>query len=240
MAIPDAGLKLLGEMVLYGGGAAAVAYLIFQFLGKRWIENKFQERLDLLKHQHALELQRLRVEIDSLLSAKLKLQEREFNLLPEAWHKLDEAYGQVSSLVSPFQQYPDLDRATSIQLEELLDSTEFSASQKQEIRDARNRGEMYRQLEFRYRLSKVKQKVSELHNFVIRNGIFFPAPLKEKLNQVSETLWSAITSKEVGVDAKDHKLQREGWEEIQRKSKPLYEAIESEIRARLESHGIRK
>jgi len=79
--VPDYFFKFLGEVIAYGGGAAAIAYILFQYLGKKWIENKFAERLDQLKHQHALGLQRLRVEIDSMLSGTLKLQEREFQFL---------------------------------------------------------------------------------------------------------------------------------------------------------------
>lgn len=95
-------------MVAYGGSGAIVAYLLFQFLGKTWIENKFAQRLDQLKHQQALELQRLRVEIDSLLSGALKLQDREFQILPEAWQKLDEAHALAKWFVCPGQDIPIL------------------------------------------------------------------------------------------------------------------------------------
>ena len=36
--------KFLGQVIVYGGGAAAFAYLIFQYLGKSWIENKFKQK----------------------------------------------------------------------------------------------------------------------------------------------------------------------------------------------------
>jgi hypothetical protein len=61
-------IKFITEIAAYSGGAVAIWYLLFQYLGKTWIENKFAQRLDTLKHQHELELQRLRIEIDSLLS----------------------------------------------------------------------------------------------------------------------------------------------------------------------------
>ena len=77
MTVAEQVLKFLGEVLIYGGTAAAIAYLLFQYLGKTWIENKFAQRLDQLRHQQALELQRLRVEIDSLLSGVLKLQEKD-------------------------------------------------------------------------------------------------------------------------------------------------------------------
>ena len=117
MAVTEQLLKFLGEIVAYGGGAAVIAYFVFQFLGKTWIENKFAQKLDQNRHQQALELQRLRIEIDSMLSGVLKIQEKEFETLPEAWQKLDDAYSQVSSLVSPMQLFPNIDIMNSAQLE---------------------------------------------------------------------------------------------------------------------------
>lgn len=236
----DAILKFLGEVIAYGGGAAVVAYLLFQYLGKTWIENKFAERLDQLKHQHALELQHLRVEIDSMLGATLKLQEREFQFLPEAWAKLDEAHGLVSWLVSPVQNYPDLDRSTPQQLDEFLTTTEFTESQKEEIRSSSSRLETYRDIVFWYRLSKVKKAIADLNSFIARNGIFFPPEVKEKFARVSEMLWSAVVSKEVGYEAKDYKMQNEGWKKIKDESEPLYKSIEAEIQSRLQSHAKRQ
>jgi hypothetical protein len=34
--------EVLGKIFVYGGGGVAVAYLLFQYLGKAWIENKFR------------------------------------------------------------------------------------------------------------------------------------------------------------------------------------------------------
>ena len=45
------------------------------------------------------------------------MQEKEFETLPEAWNKLDEAYGRVSTLAAPLQTYPDLEQMTPTALE---------------------------------------------------------------------------------------------------------------------------
>jgi hypothetical protein len=89
----DQVLAMLGGVVLYAGSAATAAYLLFQFLGKKWIENKFSQRLEAFKHLQSVELARLKVEIESMLSGALKLQEREFTVLPEMWEKLSDATG---------------------------------------------------------------------------------------------------------------------------------------------------
>ena len=232
-------LKFLGELVAYGGSAAVIAYLLFQYLGKTWIENKFTRRLDQLKHQQALEFQCLRVEIDSLLSGALKLQDREFQILPEAWQKLDEAHALAKWFLSPGQEYPNLDQMTEAQLEEFLVKTEFTQTQKNELRTSQNKLVSYQDIVFWYRLHKVKAAFSELRNFVARNGIFLPFELKEKFTKISELLGSALISIEIGHEAKDWKMRGKGWAKITEEVEPLYKSIEADIQARLQSHGRR-
>ena len=232
--------KFFLELLAYGGGSAAVAYLLFQFLGRSWIENKFKEGLERYKHEQALEIQRLRVEIDSMLSGVLKLQEREFDVLPKAWQKLDEAHGQVSWLVSPMQSYPDLNRMNSQELAEFFSTTELSDSQRQRIAASSNRTNTFIDIIFWHRFNKVRSSIGSLRDFVASNGIFLPVELKGKFTKIVELLWSALTSKQVGVEAEDHKLQGQGWEKIQGEVEPLYRAIELDIQQRLQSHGRRR
>jgi len=196
--IPSEIAAFIGNVLAIGGGSAAVAYLLFQWLGKKWIEDKFARSLEQLRHQQALEIQKLRVDIDTMLSAELKLQGREFDVLPEAWEKLQDAHGLVSWLVSPSQQYANVDRMTPSQLDEFLAETEFTASQKEDIRKAPKRGVVFRGIEFWHRLHRVRKSFAELENFVARKGIFLPPDLEEKFSAISEMLWSAIVSKEVG------------------------------------------
>ena len=117
--------QFFGVIFLIVSGAVGLAFFLFRYLGKSWIESKFSERLE-----------HLRVEIDSRLSGVLKIQEKEFETLPEAWSKLDEAYGHVTALVSPLQQYPNLDGMTPARLNEFLDESELFGTQKDEIRQS--------------------------------------------------------------------------------------------------------
>lgn len=232
-------LKFFIQFLLYGGGAATVAYFLFQHLGKAWIENKFAQRLEQHRHEQALELQRLRVDIDSLLSGALKLQEKEFAVLPEAWGKLYNAHALILWLVSPLQEYADVGRMKPEQLDELLSRTEFTESQKDEVRNSYEKNNVYSDIDFWHRLHKVKKAFGDFQNYVVRNGIFLPPDLKEKFTKIAEILWSAVISKEIGHEAKDWKMQNEGWKKIKEETEPLYNSIEADIQARLQSHGRR-
>ena len=111
-------------------------------------------------------------------------------------------------------------------------------TQTDEIRSApRDKVTLYQEAIFWHRLHAVKQACADLHNYVARCGIFFPSTLKDKFTKVSDELWSAVSSKAVGHEAKDSRMQREAWEKIQADIAPLYKAIESDIHARLPSHG---
>ncbi len=230
-------MEFLFEIFAYGGGSAAVSYLVFQWLGKTWIENKFNERLEALRHQQALEVQRLRVEIDSMLSGALKLQEREFTVLPEAWEKLDEAHLLVSNLVAPLQQYADVENMSRDRLEEFLLGTDFLKVDINEILNAPNKGKRYQEILFWNRLNKARKAFAEFQGYVARNGIFLPSELEEKFKKISSILWSAVVSKEVGHQAQDWKMQAEGWDKVREEVDPLYLDIKIYIHQRLQSHS---
>jgi hypothetical protein len=237
MTVTEQILRFLGGVVAYGGGAVAIAFLFFRFLSKSWLENKFAQKLEQFKHQQALEIQRLRVEIDSMLSGVLKIQEKEFETLPEAWCKLDEAYGRVSALAAPLQQYPDLEHMTAVQLEEFLGGSELLESQKADVRNSTDRLKTYQDAIFWHKLHTVKKACADLHNYVARWGIFFPLELKEKFARISEELWSSVSSVELGHQFNDYRMRNEGWKKTRADVEPLYKAIESDIQARLHSHG---
>ncbi len=232
--------KFLGQVIVYGGGAAAFAYLIFQYLGKSWIENKFKQKLEQYKHEQALEIQRLKIEIDSVLSGTLKLQEKEFETLPEAWRLLDEAYGRVASLVSHLQQYPDLDQMSVPQIEEFLSRSELLEFQKEDIRQADVKLNKYQEIIFWHRLATAQKACSNLENYIVRYGIFFPEELKEQFSKVIGELWSTLISKEIGEKVNDVKMQNEALTEVKEHIEPLRKSIENNIHARLRAHGVTK
>jgi hypothetical protein len=229
--------EIASHILVYGTGSAATAFALFRWLGKSWIENKFAQRLEQFRHEQALDLQRLRVEIDAMLSGALKLQEKEFSVLPEAWQMLDEAHGLVSWLASPIQQYADVSRMTAVQLEEHLGDASFTESQKDEVRNAHDRANVYQHLVFLYRLQKVKISISALRNHIARNGIFLTSEIEEKFTKLTTLYWSAILSIEIGREADDFSMVREGWKEIENQAEPLYRALKLQIQNRLQSHA---
>ena len=52
-------LKLLGGIVIVGGGSGVVTYGLLKYFGKKWIDIKFAQQLEGFKHDQAKEIQRL-------------------------------------------------------------------------------------------------------------------------------------------------------------------------------------
>jgi hypothetical protein len=103
-------LALVGGGVAVVAGTVALAYWLFKLFSEKWLTAKFDERLAAYKHHQQKELEQLRYTINSLMDRTIKLHQREFEILPEAWAKLADAFASVASIVAGLQRYPDLNR----------------------------------------------------------------------------------------------------------------------------------
>lgn len=234
--------KFLVEIVVYGGGSVAIAYLAFQKFGEKWIKNKFDKNLEAYKHQQNLEIQRLRVKIDSMLSRVLKIQEKEFEVLPEAWSKLDKVYIMTTGFVSPIQRSPDFDFMNDKELEEFLSKTDFWESQKNKIRNSSDKSETYSQINFQKRLNDVTHALTDFQTYIARNGIFLPLALKEIFENFHKKLSALLIEKELAYHSINTPnstafiLPYQKIDELLKEVAPLYKSIETEIQSRLHPH----
>jgi len=137
--------QFIKQFVVTGGGAAAIAYGLFKWLGQKWIEDRFAQRLEQLRHDNAKDLAELKVKWDTDLQGKLKYQEREFQVIPEAWEKLADAFGVLGWLTSRYQTYADVGVMNDDELEQFLKASELLETQKQQMRihEGRSRSEYY-------------------------------------------------------------------------------------------------
>jgi hypothetical protein len=233
-------LRILGQIVLYGGGGAAVAYGLFQYLGKSWIENKFAKSLEEFKHQQAIEVQRLRVEIESMLSGALRLQELEFKVLPEAWRLLDNAYGLARWVTASYTEYPSIEGMSHAELLEYFSKAypELLDSQVQKIIAAtgRDRDQRFHELISWQRLNRAKKGVNELETYTAANGLFLPPALKKQFLEIIPVLRTAVITVETGQQVKDYKMRGSASADLETVA-PLHKAIEKAIEDRLHSHA---
>jgi hypothetical protein len=75
-------LKWMLGLGITATAMVAAAYAFFQFLGRRWLEARFAERLEKFKHDQNQEIERLRYRINALMDRTTKLHQHEFEVLP--------------------------------------------------------------------------------------------------------------------------------------------------------------
>ncbi|MDO9166219.1 MAG: hypothetical protein Q7U13_08945 [Rhodoferax sp.] len=226
-------LNLIGKIVAYGGGAAVVAYGIFRFLGQKWIENKFAEKLEAYKHKQQQELEETRYRINSLFSRVSKIHEKEFQVLPTAWGKLHHALSSLSRFTTVVKRYPNFDVMTESQLEEVLKQSVLSDFQKKEIKDTNTKLDYFRDCMFYHELNKVKNACGDFHDYIQKNSIFLKSDLKMYFTKIDALMWDTMIDKEIGYEVKDHKMKVEAWKRVKDEVVPLRDQIEQLVQDRL-------
>src|SRR6266699_2625129 len=106
-------VTMMLQIIAIGGGAAALAYGLFVWLGKRWLEQHFAKSLERLRHEQAKEIEHVRHEINSLFSRVSKIHDREFEVLPTAWKLLHKSFARAFQACSPLREFPQLSCAES-------------------------------------------------------------------------------------------------------------------------------
>lgn len=214
--------SFLGQVIAYGGGGAAVAYLIFRFLGEKWIENKFSERFE-----------EVRYKIDVLFNRVTKIHEKEFEVLPEAWAKLQDALGLISKITNLFQQYPGLNRLSEEELIEFLTKTKLTESQKKKLFSESDKDKYYVDVIFWHNLHEAEQGLQEFHNYIIRNRIFLSPELLDRFKKIDDIMWEAFVERQIGEEDKDHKMRRVAYKKIRDDVDPIRDDIEKMVQKKL-------
>jgi len=229
----DSIFQFLGQIIAIGGGAAAVAYLIFMFLGRKWIEAKFQERLERLKHEQEQQLEEFRYRANTLFSRVSKIHDKEIEILPEAWRLFQEAIGNLANVTSPLQSYPDLNFTTTEKVKEILEKSPLTEVEKKEILDAADKNDFYIKHVTWHEINKARAAIREFHNFMIFNRIFLTAELKEQFIKADTILYDALMKREVGERSKDVAMMHDAYKDISQGLTVIVDEIERIVQTRL-------
>jgi len=227
-------LQFIGAVIAVGGTAAGAAYAIFMFTGKNWIEEKFAERLEAFKHEQNKELEEIRYHINAQFNRITKIHEKEIEVLPEAWVRLQKAVGQLQFFISPGRQYPNLDVLDEDHLEEYLSDTDFKEWEKKELREADKKVQKYHERIFWHELDETRQLARSFHMYFQENRIFLSTDLKELFKKVDDIVWESMTKKQAEHEYKDFKQDRVPYTKVREEIEPLVKDIEALVQQRLQ------
>lgn len=215
------------------GGVVGVAFLVFKFLGEKWISHQFEEQLEAYKAQHVRELELLRHRINSIFDRTKRLHDREFEVLPEIWTKLVEARGNADAYLSAFQSYADLDRMNGAELDEFLSETNFSETQKVQIKDAPSKLEAYIKIYERYRYVDVMDTLREADISLRKDGVFVLPLIREDMANMVELIRSAVIEHNANREHDIRPRIKENADRLAIDGEPLFKKIEESVTTRL-------
>jgi hypothetical protein len=227
---------LAGAAVLGFGFASitALAYWVFKQFGEKWLNVKFSERLKDYKHSQHRELEKLKFSINALMDRTTKLHQHEFEVLPEVWGQLAEAYGATIQFVSPIQQMQNLDGMGESHLSEFLAKCELADWQKEELKEVQDKTTRYAEMIFWHKLNRVWSSYTSFHNYLVKNGVFIQVELKEKLYALSDLLSEAIHERQFEEEHPSPRVGRfPNGERLRKEGKGMLKSIETEVQTRL-------
>jgi hypothetical protein len=224
----------IGKFIAASGGVVVIAFGIFSWLGKRWIENQFNQRLEAYKAAQAQELEEYKAKVTTLFSRITKIHEKEFDVLPTAWCKLQTALGKVGIPAAIFKEYPDLKFLNDGEVEELLARHSFSTTEKQKLMlaDPLDRNQLYQDSLFWEELNRAYDALNDFHNYIVFNKIFLSSDLFDTFNTIDKAQIDVINNLRYGKEVRDHKMTHKAMQDFRAINAQL-ENLEKLVQKRL-------
>jgi hypothetical protein len=215
----------VGQLVIAGGGGAVVAYGIFKFLGKSWIEN-----------QLAKDLERAKSEISIHATRRMKLHDKEYVVFPELWSRLNKANGSLDRAIISLRGIPNFRSMKDADVNDWLNRSYLSEEEKLYFNEQEDKGRAYGNILGKRDLNQVDQDLAKFKRYLQNNRIFLSPEIKEKFDQIYSQISESCTAKEMdlkGCSGDGTSYLKEAWEKFDKQVKPLKVEIESLVQAKL-------
>ena len=226
-------LQSIGALAVSVGAIVAFAYWLFRLFSDKWLTAKFAERLEDYKHSQQKELENIRFEINKLMDRTVKLHQREFDVLPEAWALLVEAHGVTIAVISPLQQYPDVGRMNEAQLNEFLADSPFENWQIEELKAADDKNKYYQRALNWQKILKAQEATREFHVYRLKHGIFMLPAIHEKFEQMDDLIFKAIFERQLQLEQELYIGENADRKKLDVEGAGVMKELETDIRDRL-------
>jgi hypothetical protein len=169
-------LEIIGEV----GGIGAFLYLTFQFFVKKSLETWFDKRLKKFEYK-----------LNSLFNRVTKIHEKEFEVLPQAWAKLNILLDLICKFSTETPYIPELNQKNPSELEKFLSEHDLAEDAKQRICSAVDKKNQY----FYENSKKAADACLDFQDYIAKNAIFLTSDIKDKFKEAEftiRTVWAII------------------------------------------------
>jgi hypothetical protein len=189
--------EYIGKALVVSGSASVVAYQAFKHFAAKWLDARFQKNFQQLVHDQNKEIERLKNDLTKSFDRATKLNQREFDVLPQIWDQVSEAYWATASLVSPLQTISDLNRMQPKQLAAFVAESEILDWQKDDVLASSDKTKAFNDIIYWHRLNRVQQSHRAANIALSRSGIFVQDDIKEKLQAILDLVRGALIEDEM-------------------------------------------
>lgn len=227
---------------LFGISVVAVAsatFGLFKWLGGKWLENKFAERLQNLKSEQDHAIRIVQSTIDREIHRAKKLYDNEFTALSDSWRILRAAYdiagGTIGSMTT------NVAHMNAEELERYLTRRGMEEWQRSELQTLKGepRQDYYWRWSEYQRLIECNKKWRECQQKIDSTSIFFPAGFTEKFRSISDMIWASNVEYEERIRQYKVPQYGEGFDrfestkKLNKVGKVLINELEEMVRDRL-------
>jgi hypothetical protein len=191
--------QFLLTILTAGGGGALVAFGILRAFGEKWLDSKFANRLQELRHQHERQMEAARLESSRVLDRSSRLTEREFEVSAEAWSLAYEAYGQTMSALPGFRRTADLSRASDKVAKRVAEGSDLDEFEIAELlsKPPADRNTYYWERLQAHQTWDAKEAVRVAHRYLAKNALFIQKDVHERLTGFVDEAWYALVDLEL-------------------------------------------
>lgn len=226
-------LTFLGSILAAGGGGALIAWQIFKSMGEKWIDSKFAESLEEYKHAKQKELENLRFEIAALMDRTVKLHQREFDVIPEAWGLLTDAFTILRPVSLGIGMAPDLRVMSPAQFEYFIKTIPLEDFQKEELRNADDKSKYYLDAIQRYDFNRALEACAAFHIYITKNGIFMPPAIKKKFADFDDLLADVLGERRQSLKNSSQNQKFDKGAALHDNGPSLLQSLEDDVQGRL-------
>ncbi len=190
-------------IVAAGGGGGVVSFAIFKGFGEKWLDSKFANRLQALRHEHERQMESVRLETSRNLDRSTRLSEREFDTSAQAWSLVYDVYSRTMGAMPGLRQQADF---TNLEDDLARVVAEKNGFEEWEVEDllatpkaARNKrfGDHMRVHEMR----DAKSAIRDASLYLNKNALFLDVSVYSELKSFVDFAWKAAIAREIVLEA---------------------------------------
>ncbi|ONN67803.1 hypothetical protein [Herbaspirillum sp. VT-16-41] len=217
--------------------ALASAWAFGSKLTEKWLDRRFQKSLQYLKHEQDLTIARLKVEVDSVLAAKVKIQAKEFETMTVAWEMMSDVMVKVSTVEAPLKIQSDLSGHSDADWEDVFEDHHIKGGVRREILAATpfERNSLFWKTLDRIAVHDANVAISETRIYLKKYGVFVHKEVGDEMESLCLLAKGMMMKRSLAHD--QFRSTLENLEKFDKEFMPRYEALFDQVRARLRDVG---